>query len=183
MALQEPQKFIEVPKVDAKTAAVEMTGLRDVTAPPPVEYWPQTAGWYVLAVLLAALVAWAMWRRFRRWQALAYRRDALSALDRIAPRLADASARPAALREVAAIVKRTQLEELPRTSVAPLSGDAWRTQLESSEGGTLDDAASGLLVEVSSAKDAALANIPSDQIDSLVASVRLWLGGHHARVR
>jgi hypothetical protein len=181
--MQEPKKFIEVPKVDAKTAAVEMAGLRDVTVPPSVSYWPQTAGWYVLAALLAALVAWALWRGFRRWQAMAYRRDALSALDRIGPRLADAAGRPAALREVAAIVKRTQLEELPRASIAPLSGATWRTQLESADGGTLDADATRLLVEVSSAKDAVLAAIPSGQVDALVASVRLWLGGRHARVR
>lgn len=179
--MQEPTKFIEVPKVDAKTAAVEMAGLRDVTAPPPISYWPQTAGWSVLAALLAALLAWTLWRRFRRWQALAYRREAMAALERLGPRLADAATRPSALREVAAIVKRTQLEELSRPAIAPLSGAAWRTQLASAEGGALDDAATRLLVDVSSAKDARLAATPPEETDALLASVRHWL--HHARVR
>ena len=125
-----PVEYIEVPKVDAKTAATLMASLRDVAVPPPVSWRPQTAGWYVVGALLLAGLLWMALRQYRRWQAQRYRRDALSALQALEPALADPARRVVALRQMAELVKRTQLSETERQAVASLSGVVWLKALD-----------------------------------------------------
>lgn len=179
-----PEKFIEVPKVDPKVASVEMAPLRDVASPAPVSMRPQTVGWYVLGAVVVALFVWVVWRQARRWQAARYRREALAEVDALSDALTDAHSRPAALRALAAIVKRTQLAEERRPAVASLSGVAWRSHLEAAaDRGHLPTEAATLLVEVSSARDERLARLAADDVSALVAAVRHWITAHHAGIR
>lgn len=112
----------------ARDAPVSLVGLLDElaepVAPPPVPLTPQTAGWAVLAAMLAvallALIAW----RVRRWRANAYRRAALA-------ELATAGEDPAA---IALVLRRTALAAWPRAEVAGLSGEAWLAFLDRSGG-------------------------------------------------
>jgi hypothetical protein len=99
--------------------------LADPPAPEPVAMTPQTAGWLVLAVLLALALAWLAWRMWRRWQANAYRRAALV-------ELASAGDDPAA---IADILRRTALAAWPRGRVASLAGPDWLLFLDETGGG------------------------------------------------
>ena len=178
-----PETFIEVATVDPTVASVEMAPLRDVASPQPISMRPQTAGWYVLAAAVIALLTWLAWRQVRRWQAARYRRDALAAIDALHAALADVSRRPAALRRLAVIVKRTHLTEEARAAVAPLSGAAWRARLDDpSEPGHLSTDAAMRLVQLSSARDEQLAGLPAGEVSALVAAVRHWITAHHAAV-
>ncbi len=123
------------PAQDAKVAATEMAGLQDVVTPPPVAWRPQTAGWYVLGVLLLTAVLWLVWHRLRVWQARRYQREALAELDALTVALQEPARRVDALRALAELVKRTQLCEQPRRAVAALSGEAWRADLSGGAGG------------------------------------------------
>jgi hypothetical protein len=182
--MQEPQQYIEVPKVDGKTAATQMASLRDVTVPPPVSWRPQTAGWYVVGALLLAGLAWIAWRQVRRWQANRYRREALAALQALESALADSTRRPQALRALAEIVKRTQLSEMDRQAVASLSGATWLDALDRSwPHHGFSTPAVRRLGELSSATDETLARMPAADVTALVVTVRAWMGAPHAGVR
>ena len=182
--MQEPTKYIEVPKVDPKTAATQMATLRDVAVPPPVSWRPQTAGWYILGALVLAAVAWLAWRWYRRWLANRYRRDALAALGALEPALGNPAERMAALRQIATIVKRTQLSETQRSVVASLSGTVWLESLDKS--GTRHRFSApplDMLGELSSATDETLAKINSKDIATLTDALRQWVGASHAGIR
>jgi hypothetical protein len=113
----------------AATEAVNLVDLLDRLAEPlepaPVSMVPQTAGWTVLAVLLALFLAWFAWRWVKRWRANAYRRAALAELDA-------AGDDPAT---VADILRRTALAAWPRDRVASLSGADWLRFLDATGGG------------------------------------------------
>jgi hypothetical protein len=182
--MAQSKKFIEVDKVDPKVAATEMAGLQDVLTPPPVSWRPQTIGWYVLGALIVAGAVWLMWHAWRQWQARRYRREAIAELNALAAALQDPPRRPAALRALADLVKRTQLSELPRRDVASLSGRAWREALSpSGRRDSLPDEPAGLLVQLSSARDEWLAGLSTRDTTSLVSAVRQWVLKHHAGAR
>jgi hypothetical protein len=114
---------------DAAAEGINLVDLIDRLAEPlqpaPVSMAPQTAGWTVLAVLLALVLAWLAWRWVQRWRANAYRRAALDELDA-------AGDDPAA---IADILRRTALAAWPRGRVASLSGADWLHFLDATGGG------------------------------------------------
>ncbi|MBY5924436.1 MULTISPECIES: DUF4381 domain-containing protein [unclassified Halomonas] len=85
--------------------------------PAPIAWIPQTWGWAVLAMGLLALLLFIGVRRWRHWQANAYRRDALRELDL---RLSQEGTSV-----LAEVLKRTALSAYPRELVAGLSGSRW----------------------------------------------------------
>jgi hypothetical protein len=104
--------------------------LQPVVLPEPVPMLPVTAGWWVLAGWLLAVLLIVAWRWRIRWRADGYRRDAQAELDRLLQRsdLDDAKLAGA----IAALVKRTALAVYPRATVAGLTGSDWAAFLESS---------------------------------------------------
>lgn len=94
--------------------------LNDIVVPQPVSWLPQTWGWLALALLLVALLAFALWRRHRHYVADRYRREALAELDRL-----EATSGATDARAVAELLKRVALHAWPRATTASLSGAAW----------------------------------------------------------
>lgn len=111
-----------------------LQNLRDIVTPPPVPWWPLAPGWWLLLMLLALLVGLMALRGWRRWQANAYRRDALRAL-----REANSVA------SVAEILKRAALMGTSRSRVASLNGPAWVRWLAKTGGRTVPPAVSQVL--------------------------------------
>lgn len=123
-------------------ATPEVTNLVDLIdrlaepgEPAPVSMAPATAGWTVLALMLALAILWLLWRGVRQWRANAYRRAALA-------ELASAGDDPAA---VAAILRRTALAAWPRTRVASLRGGEWLRFLDSTGGDGFTDGPGAVL--------------------------------------
>jgi hypothetical protein len=116
-------------EADATPEVVNLVDLLDRLAEPPqpapISIAPQTAGWTVLAVLLALVLVWLAWRGVQRWRANAYRRAALAELDA-------AGDDPVA---IADILRRTALAAWPRERVASLSGADWLRFLDATGGG------------------------------------------------
>lgn len=102
----------ETPEIQSLVGMINQ--LIDPVPPVPVPLVPQTWGWLVLALVLAALVAWGLWRWHRRHQAAAYRREALAG-----------AARAETTAELAAILRRAALAAYPRAEVASLTGAEW----------------------------------------------------------
>ncbi len=130
--------------------------------PEPVSMVPQTAGWAVLAVLLAGVLSYGGWRIWHRFRANAYRRAALQALDR-------AGGNPKAL---ASLLRRTALAAYPRRDVAALTGDDWLHFLDETSG----------IKEFSSGAGQALARAPYQRFSApspeAAALARFWIRRH-----
>ena len=133
--------------------------------PEPVSWMPQTVGWIVLAVWLLVCSSLVAWSLFRSWQRNRYRREALAALDSIAPN-GDGAA-------VAILLKRTALAAYPRRRVASLYGAAWAEFL-------CESSRHDPLVESSAAELASAAWRPGATAESLIAPARRWIKAHHA---
>jgi hypothetical protein len=174
-----PIVYEEIPKVDAATAAKQMTGLRDAAVPPAVPWWPPAAGWYVVLALLVLAVVFAVRGSVRRWRASAYRRAALAELTAIEGRTAD---RAGAIREINALLKRVRLSETSRTAVAALSGAAWTRDLSQTAHGRALASATRLLEDVYG-PDAGLAAVSDADFLAIVRGARAWITTHHAGTR
>lgn len=94
--------------------------LEPLVIPQSVAYFPQTAGWWVVAAWLLTLSVYVGWRGYLRWRDNAYRRQALRELEEILTQ--DRSSRSA---EIATLLKRTALAAYPRDRVASLAGHDW----------------------------------------------------------
>lgn len=151
--------------------------LKEIPAPPPVSYMPQTAGWWVLAgIVLLALAAYAF-VRWRRWRRNRYRREAQAELAAIEHAVADAGTRAAALAAIPVLVKRTALAWAPRTLVASLSGPAWLRYLDDTfpPGGFADGP--GRTLDALAYDDA---SVRDDELASLLALLHRWIDDHVA---
>ncbi len=144
--------------------------LADVSVPEPISYTPETAGWWVFAVLLAlglAVTAIVFMRRRRRNQ---YRRLALAELQDIEARSFDESA----LHEVATLVRRTALAIYPRPEVAHLYGDDWREFLNQSAGRDLGPGVDGIV------KGPYQPENEEQNIAESITAAKRWIETHHA---
>lgn len=153
--------------------------LHDIVLPEPVSWTPQTAGWWILLALAAALAAWASYRLVRSWRANRYRRAARVRLDSLAATLTEPEARQRALAELPVLVKQTALAFRPRAEVAALSGEPWLRFLDESYGGHGFTRGPGrLLPTLAYARPGEVAG---EELEALIGLVRRWIGRHHVR--
>ncbi len=90
----------------------------EVVSPPPIDWMPQTPGWYVVgAMILLWLSRWC-WRRARHWYRNRYRKEALL-------RLRQLSGSEDLVAQVNRLLKLTALAAFPRQQVAQLWGEDW----------------------------------------------------------
>ena len=88
--------------------------LHDLVLPPAVPWWPLAPGWYAVIALALVAAAWMTLSVWRRWQANAYRREAMREL----ASLQSAEA-------IAELLRRTALAIAPRPEIAQRTGSAW----------------------------------------------------------
>ncbi|WP_454710681.1 DUF4381 domain-containing protein [Cupriavidus nantongensis] len=164
-------------------APATLATLADLAMPPPPSWMPQTIGWAIAAGVLVVALAWAGWRAWRRYCANRYRREALAALAAL-PLDPDPARRAAALREMAALLKRTALAAWPRAQVASLAGGGWAEFLRA-HAGRAQEVAPQLAALVQDAEyrdDAALAQWPDTRVQAVAAACRRWIAEHHVPV-
>jgi hypothetical protein len=109
--------------------------LRGYHLPTPVSWWPPAPGWWVLAGLVFAGIAGALWlvAHRRRRRAVAHRAQLeLQALLDAFHQDADAAA---FARGLSRLLRRFALTRFPRTAVAGLAGADWLAFLDAHGGG------------------------------------------------
>lgn len=166
------------PQPDAATS-LALEKLADITLPPPVSWMPQTWGWAVLALLVAALAVAALLRWHRHQVANRYRREALVELTRIEQRLGDRAARAEAIAGMSELLKRVALAAWPRAAVASLSGAAWIGFLRQHGGEHFfPQPAARLLDDLEYRSNEVRAALSENDARLLAASARRWIEGH-----
>lgn len=154
--------------LDASTRAA-LQKLADIVQPGPVPWWPQTWGWFAVALVLAMLSTWRLLCWLRIYRANRYRRDALAELDRL-ERSLSGGALAACL---PALLKRVALAAWPRAEVAVLSGSEWVAFLRAH--GAISDGTARLL------DDLEYRGAAFGDGEALMAAraVRGWILDHH----
>ncbi len=103
--------------------------LQPLRQPEPIGWWPPAPGWWILGALLAALLAFALYRLWRRHRRNAYRRQALRQLAALRQSAAGDAEFVTALN---ALLKSTALAAYPRRDIAAEHGMRWCSFLNDS---------------------------------------------------
>ena len=147
-----------------------LSQLRDIHLPETGGLWPPAPGWWVLAILLVAVLAALVWlflRRRKRNRWLRSARAELISLER------SASATPSWFAQLNTLLKQAARKRYPDRHPEALTGDAWVEFLLQTA--PKDQTASRLVAEalVHSAWRPEVSAEPTEAL----AFARLWLGG------
>lgn len=142
--------------------------------PEPTSYLPATPGWWMLLVVLLALIIRSLWRLRQRYLAQRYRRDALAELSAIKARL-EAGALEA-VRDIAPLLRATAIAVLGREAVSGLEGEDYATAL--AELSPNQDRLS--VADIDSLAYAPLVDIDGIDLEALITGVEYWIA-HHRR--
>lgn len=162
-----------------------LDGLHDIVVPEAVNWMPQTAGWYLVGVVILMILARGLFAIYRRHQANRYRRLALDRLATIESRVAtaDPATRGRALGDIPVLLKRTALSAGSRRDLASLTGDAWLQYLDDAYGGTgFREGPGRLLPTLAYASAEARRDLPNAEVSGLIELTRTWIRRHRARV-
>jgi len=158
--------------------------LQELALPPPAtDYWPQTWGWLVLAlVLLALLAAWGIWR-YLRWRRDRYRREALALLDALSAALDDPQRRLGALRELPQLLKRVALSLPGGEAAARLGGEQWQAFLQRRSATPLPADLAQRLALLAYAPAERVQAMADADVRALLAACRQWIEAHASEAR
>jgi hypothetical protein len=99
--------------------------LHPLREPAAIGWWPPAPGWWLLLALVALLGLLALWLSLKRYRANAYRRQALSQLQRLYEAYREGADKSVFLAQTNALLKAVALQAYPRRAVAASSGEAW----------------------------------------------------------
>ncbi len=156
-----------------------LQNLHEILLPAPVNWMPQTIGWYaVIGLILLAVACW-FYGRLRRFRKNRYRRLALEELAVIKQELQQPENRAKALAEIPVLLKRTALSAFPRSEVASLSGERWLAFLDKTIGGKdFTEGEGRLLTELAYAPEPRIAEFSDERIGNLLKLARRWIKMH-----
>lgn len=164
--------------LDSEGVRATLDALHPLALPSAPTWWPQTlASLLVISVFSLVLLCLAV-RGWQRWQARAYRREALARLGVLRTALNDPDAREQAAREIPELLRCTALAVWPRERVSQLSDVAWLAFLDQTLGRAdqpFSTSGARLLLE--------LAYLPPQRIDwaqlpALLDLVACWVRCH-----
>jgi len=141
--------------------------LHDIVPPEAVSWLPQTPGWWVLLVWVAAVSAICIVKWVQKYRRNRYRREAIDLINNIDPESEGAAT------AIAGVVKRTALAVYDRKEVASLYGEEWAGFLVKSSGGDSQLVNSAALL-------AQAAYRPDCDARDVIAPARRWIRVHRA---
>ena len=109
--------------MDPATLLEQLAPLRE---PAPITWWPPAPGWWLLGVLMMALLLWGAYWLAARYARNRYRRQALKVVDRMK------TEGTFSIEQLSALLKATALQTWPTGAVAALHGDSWLNLLQTS---------------------------------------------------
>lgn len=144
--------------------------LRDIHLPVAPGFWPPAPGWWVVAALLALLIAGAAFIAWRRYRVRARERRAMRTLAELEACFRGERT-PERLAPISLLLRQIALALFPRRRVASLTGPAWLHFLDESGGqGRFAEGPGRVLAGVPYQR-----SLPTDlDTDALMALVREW---------
>lgn len=109
--------------------------LRDIHLPDPVGWWPLAPGWWLLAGLMLAMIAWLFWRWRQQKRGEHALELALHELERLQGKHGKNT--KDLLRELSVLLRRVAISQYGRQQVSGLTGAAWVKFLDDRAGKTL----------------------------------------------
>lgn len=106
--------------------------LRDIHLPDPIGWWPPAPGWWMLAGLMLAVIAWLFWRWQQQKCAEQGLESALLELERLQRQYGTNTKE--LLRELSVLLRRVAISQYGRQTVAGLTGAAWVKFLDDKAG-------------------------------------------------
>lgn len=120
-----------------------LSDLADIHLPGAVSFWPPAPGWWLVAALVLAAIAYACLVVFRRWQLRRRQQVAMAEIQRAYTQWQQSKVTEAAqagltlLQTCNSVLKRVALVHYPEHEVAALNGERWIEFLDRS-GNTSD---------------------------------------------
>ena len=98
--------------------------LKDIHLPPEIGIWPPAPGWWVLLILVLAVIGLSiwLWRRYQRHPVT----GALRELKRIDAQYSRDQNKSELALAYCTLLKRTAISIYPRAEVASLTGERWQ---------------------------------------------------------
>ena len=156
-------------ELNQSVAAASLERMHDIIVPDPVGFLPPAPGWYIVFLLLMALLFYLSLQAYSRYKKRQYRRDALQELKRYREQN-----RESAL-ALLALAKRVGIAAYGRKTVAVLSDEEWwefmQRHSETLIEAPLRDEIRRLLYDERFAPDAAL-------FGKIRAVVKSWIETH-----
>jgi hypothetical protein len=115
------------------SAAQEALLLRDIHLPGDPSFWPPAPGWWLLAMVLLALLSWTAVAAWRRYRIHRQRQRVLGALAALEDQFR-AGQSPEHLARISMLLRRLALMRFPREKVAALTGGGWLGFLDETGG-------------------------------------------------
>lgn len=106
--------------------------LRDIHLPAEPGFWPPAPGWWILAVVLLALLFWVTRIGLRRYRLRRQRQRILAMLDDL--QRDNNAVTPKRIAQISSLLRRLALMRYPRQRVAALTGRDWLRFLDESGG-------------------------------------------------
>ena len=149
-------------------AAGPMLELRDIHAAPPPGLWPPAPGWWVLAILLLAVLVLGVLWLLRRYRAYRFRHKVMHELEQISTRYKNNV--DALVAETGVWLRRVALQRYPQEQVASLTGAAWLEFLDATGGAGEFRHGAGQVLETGPYRG----GVHTVAVDSLLALARRW---------
>ncbi len=146
--------------------------LRDIHLPGAPAFWPPAPGWWIVAAVLIALLAWMTIVAVHRHRIHRRRQRVLATLATLEQGLAGERT-PEKLALISELLRRLALMRFPHQEVASLTGFAWLRFLDASGGGGRFAEGPGRVLATGPYQR----SLPSDlDASGLTALVREWVG-------
>lgn len=152
-----------------------MWGLKELSVPEPVSWWPQTTGWYIVFAIALAALGWIILKQYQRYQHNQYRRDAFAQLKIM-------ESEPAKIGELPFLLRRAALSATARTDVAGLRGNDWIEWLNTSAGKELFREEDARALDDLVYADEAKGELGAAMRGHLIKASKTWMKVHHAAV-
>ena len=148
--------------------------LRDIHLPEPISWWPPAPGWWLLALVACALLAWLIRFIYRRYKAKHYRRQALAQLKELKELQAGSDSQDQ-LRALFVLLKQTANCAYPNRQPSSMAIDPFVEFLRFSCNQSVFSQPTGELQTLLYAKQT---SEQSHDIEALFEDARIWIKAH-----
>lgn len=149
-----------------------LQNLNDIVLPGAVPWWPPAPGWYVVLIVMAAVLLWGAFRTLKAWRKNSYRRQAVQELSKIRKQGSTAAV------DIPVLLKRAALSAWPRIDVAGLTGSAWHGFLDRTAPGASFPPTAALILDRLSYSARGAYEPSREEFELLCAATECWIRRH-----